>query len=131
VLKGKGYIAPRKHREEEMGHRANFVIIREGAATAFFDPWGALGCTYLLLEGPAKATAAAQAMEPTEELLDWAFAEAGYLLDHDLQRLITFGYPEGPGEMDPEEMEELGLQPSEHEAQGLAALSAALEQGSQ
>jgi hypothetical protein len=114
-----------------MGHRANFVIIREGAATAYYDQWAALGCTYMLLEGPAKAEAAAQAMEPTQELLDWAFAEAGYLLDYDLQRLITFGYPEDSGDIDPEEMEELGLRPSEQELKDLGALSAALQEGPQ
>jgi hypothetical protein len=112
-----------------MGHRANFVIIRGGAATAYYDQWGALGCTFFLAEGPAGAAAPVEAMEPTEELLEWAFAEAGYLLDYDLQRLIAFGYPEDPGDLDLEEMEDLGLGDPSEEIKALGALSAALQQG--
>src|SRR5262245_54483716 len=77
-----------------MGHRANFVLIREGHAAAYYDQWAALGSTYAFAEGPAQATAAAERAHPTTQLLDWAFAEAGFLLDFDEQVAIVFGYPE-------------------------------------
>jgi hypothetical protein len=33
-------------------------------------------------------------MDTTAELMDWAFAEAGYLLDFDEKQAFVFGYPE-------------------------------------
>ena len=87
-----------------MGHRANFVLIRNGQATAYYDQWAALGSTYLFAAGPEQATAAAEEMESTRELLDWAFAEAGYLLDFDEMQALVFGYPEGE-EFEDEEFE--------------------------
>lgn len=77
-----------------MGHRANFVIIRSGEARAFEDQWAALGCTYGFAEGPSQATRAMELFRPTDELMDSAFAEAGYLIDHDEKVAIVFGYPE-------------------------------------
>jgi hypothetical protein len=77
-----------------MGHRANYVVIEKGKAKAFTDSWGALGCTYALADGPATCRKLATAMEPTPELMDWAFAEAGFLLDYDDRRAIFFGVPE-------------------------------------
>lgn len=105
-----------------MGHRANFVLIRDGTGVAYSDQWAALGCTYAFAGGPADATAAAEAAEPTNELLDWAFAEAGYLLDFDERVAIVFGQPEP---IDLDEFAEFG-------AQGLVAaaeLDAAIERG--
>jgi hypothetical protein len=88
-----------------MGHRANFVLIRDGKGLAYSDQWAALGSTYAFAGGPADATAAAEATEPTNELLDWAFAEAGYLLDFDERMAIVFGQPEP---IDPEDLAEFG-----------------------
>jgi hypothetical protein len=88
-----------------MGHRANFVLIRNGTAVAYFDQWAALGSTYTFAAGPADAIAAAEASERTSELLDWAFAEAGFLLDFDECMAIVFGWPE-PMALD--ELAELG-----------------------
>lgn len=85
-----------------MGHRANFVIIRDGRASAYYDQWGALGCAFLLADGPEQAATAAEHMEPTAELLDWGFAEGGFLLDFDQKKLIAFGYPE------PLDLEDIG-----------------------
>ena len=79
-----------------MGHRANFVIIENGRATAYRDRWAALGCTFTLMDGPGEARSAARSSEPTTELMDWAFAEAGYLLDFDENRAIAFGHPDLP-----------------------------------
>ena len=84
-----------------MGHRANFIVIRDGKASAYFDQWAALGSTWAFAGGPNEAALAAEAAEPTTELLDWAFAEAGYLLDFDDRLAIVFGYPES---IDPEEL---------------------------
>jgi hypothetical protein len=74
-----------------MGHRANFVIIEDGKAEAFFDQWAGLGCALAISEGPGAAVTAARESEPTDELLDWAFAEGGYLIDFDEQRVLVFG----------------------------------------
>lgn len=77
-----------------MGHRANFIVIRSGKASAYRDQWAALGCTYVFAEGPDRASTAAEASEPTSELMDWAFAEAGYLIDYDERVAFVFGYPQ-------------------------------------
>lgn len=74
-----------------MGHRANFVIVRDGAAEAFFDQWAGLGCAFAVADGVESAEAAARQSDPTDELLDWSFAEGGYLIDHDEHVLIVFG----------------------------------------
>jgi hypothetical protein len=93
--------------EGSVGHRANFVVLRDGSAVAFHDPWAALGSTWAFAAGPDEALSATAASEPTTELLDWAFAEAGYLLDFDRHEAIVFGYPEMVDfEFDSEEMGE-------------------------
>ena len=74
-----------------MGHRANFVVIEDGKAEAFFDQWAGLGCAFAISEGPGAAVTAARESEPTNELLDWAFAEGGYLIDFDEQLVLVFG----------------------------------------
>ncbi len=56
-------------------------------------PIATLGCTYEFAAGPAHATRSAEACRPTNELFDWAFAEAGYLIDHAEKIAIVFGYP--------------------------------------
>ena len=92
-----------------MGHRANFVVIRDGAAKLFGDSWAALGCIYLLADGPeAAASAWSDPAFTTDGLYEWCFAEGGYLIDFDRKTMIAFGYtlPEdemvnGDGELDP------------------------------
>jgi hypothetical protein len=105
-----------------MGHRANFVLIRGGEAAAYYDQWAALGSTYAFAGGPADATAAAEQAEPTKELLDWAFAEAGFLLDFDERVAIVFGQPEP---IDPDEFGEFGAEG----ATPVSEVEAALERG--
>jgi hypothetical protein len=90
-----------------MGHRANFVLIRDGSAVAYHDQWAALGSTYAFAGGPDDAASIIGTAEPTSELLDWAFAEAGFLIDFDENRAIVFGYPE-PLELDGDDMEGIG-----------------------
>ena len=109
-----------------MGHRANFVVIRNGNAVAFHDQWAALGSTWAFAGGPDEAVAAAEASERTTELLDWAFAEAGYLIDFDKKEAIVFGYPEmGDFEFDPEEMGDL----PEEEVSSMKSTEEALQRG--
>ena len=74
-----------------MGHRANFVVIRGGDARAYFDSWAALGCIHSVADGPEDAAASAAEFEATDELLDWAFMEGGYLVDFEEKTLIVFG----------------------------------------
>ena len=109
-----------------MGHRANYVLVRDGEAKAFYDQWGALGCIYAFAGGPADAVAITEAAQLTNELLDWAFAEGGYLIDFDKQHAIVFGMPGDP--LDPAEFEELeGVDPAEFEES--AKLDQAFEAG--
>ncbi len=106
-----------------MGHRANFVLIIDGKASAFHDQWAALGSTYSFAAGPEAARQAAQvSSQATSELLDWAFAEAGYLIDFDMKKAIVFGMPEPLGLDDIEDVppEAFG---------GLDGAEAALERG--
>lgn len=103
-----------------MGHRANFVVIRGGDARAYFDNWAALGCIHCLADGPEDAAASASEFEATDELLDWAFMEGGYLVDFDEKNLIVFGLTEEDlgvefSEFDEDEQEEGGKQADESE----------------
>src|SRR5262245_5755619 len=75
-----------------MGHRANFVVINNGSARAYYDHWAALGCVHIFATGPNEACKFAENFELTNELMDWAFAEGGYLLDFDQHKAIVFGY---------------------------------------
>ncbi len=87
-----------------MGHRANFVLIEDGKARAFEDQWAALGCTLSLEEGAKKLKRELpKVYAATEELMDWAFAEAGILIDYDERVCIAFGHPEVNLEELPEE----------------------------
>ena len=90
-----------------MGHRANFVVIRDGIASAFYDQWAALGCLFVFAAGPEEAVGALQGMDEADELMDWGFAEGGYLLDFDRKTAIAFGYVEGPEEEEGESSKEV------------------------
>lgn len=74
-----------------MGHRANFVVIKDGVVVAYVDDWAALGCVYYVTDGLEKALSELKDMELTNELLDWAFCEGGFLVDYDKSLLIVFG----------------------------------------
>jgi len=87
-----------------MGHRANFVVIRDSSAQAFYSHWGALGCLLLLEDGPEKGAARAE-YEPTSELLEWFYAEDGYLIDFDQRLLLAFGTLIHGGDAEPSDEE--------------------------
>lgn len=74
-----------------MGHRANFVVIENGAAQAHYGNWAGLGAAFSIANGPGPAVEALKEFEPTTELLDWAFAEGGFLIDFDQSLVIVFG----------------------------------------
>ena len=81
-----------------MGHRANYVIIEKGKGIAYRDQWGALGCTFLLGDGPTECKKFAREHEQTKVLMDWAEAEGGFLVDFDQRRCIAFGHPDYDGD---------------------------------
>ena len=83
-----------------MGHRANFIVVRDGAVAAYHDQWAALGCLEGFRAGPDDALDMLKEFEPTTELMDWAFAEGGYLLDFDDRTAIVFGSPIDESEFD-------------------------------
>lgn len=90
-----------------MGHRANFVLIRNGQAKAFYDQWAALGCTLSLDEGAKRLEKSVpKVYEAIDELMDWAFAEAGFLIDYDERICIAFGSPDVDLEEMPEDYRE-------------------------
>lgn len=76
-----------------MGHRANYVIIKNGTAKAYWHQWGAMGCVYSFAGGPTAAIDAISDAEPVDELLGWSYAEGGYLIDFDKKVAIVFGEP--------------------------------------
>jgi hypothetical protein len=108
-----------------MGHRANFVFIKEGKAKAFYDQWAALGCIHAFAGGPDEALSITAGAEETDGLLDWAFAEGGYLLDFDEQRAIVFGTAET--DFDPEDFEDA----DPDDIPEMSELDAAIQEGSE
>ncbi|MCI5219549.1 MAG: hypothetical protein D3914_10270 [Candidatus Electrothrix sp. LOE2] len=95
-----------------MGHRANFVVIQNSSTKAYWDNWAALGSLYSFAAGPDEAIKFLTDFKPTTELLDWAFAEGGYLLDFDASTAIIFGFP-----IDEAEFEFFGLKESPDDEQ--------------
>jgi len=90
-----------------MGHRANFVLIKDGKARAFYDHWGALACTLTLEEGAKRLEKEVPKLyEPVDELMDWGFAEAGFLIDFDEHICIAFGSPDVDMDDMPEEYQD-------------------------
>ena len=74
-----------------MGNRANFVVVRDGHAKGYYDNWAAMGCLDAFAAGPEGACEAIAGFEPVDELMDWAFAEGGYLIDFDEKTAMVFG----------------------------------------
>lgn len=86
-----------------MGHRANFVVIRDAQATAYTDNWAAMGCICGLEDGPEPACERLAKFEKTAELMEWCWAEGGFLIDYDEHKLIVFGPTVDLGELADEE----------------------------
>jgi hypothetical protein len=78
-----------------MGHRANFVLIKDGKAKAFYDNWAAPSCSLSLMEGAKRLeNSVPKLYKSVDELMDWAFAEGGFLIDYDERICIAFGTPD-------------------------------------
>lgn len=68
------------------------MLIKDGKARAFYDHWGALACTLSLEDGAKRLEKdVPKHYEEVDELMDWAFAEAGFLIDYDERVCIAFG----------------------------------------
>ena len=89
-----------------MGHRANFVVIRDGHADAYFDQWAGLGCVFGFAAGPDDAVAMLSTYTATNELMDWAFAEGGFLIDFDRKTALVFGDMTNPADFLADEFED-------------------------
>jgi hypothetical protein len=74
-----------------MGHRAHCIVIKNHQAVAYYDQWAGLGCAFGIADGPEAAVAYLDQFQTTNQLLSWALAEGGYLLDFDEHRVIVFG----------------------------------------
>lgn len=104
-----------------MGCRANFVVIEQGAAKAYYAQWGGMGCVYSFADGPDSAVAAMEDMEEVDGLMDWAFAEGGYLIDLDRRSAIVFGSPM----IDDDQLEEM----DDDMAEEVRSVNQTLDQG--
>jgi hypothetical protein len=90
-----------------MGHRANFVLIEGAKAQAFYDQWAALGCVLSLEEGARRLKkSVSEVYQPADGLMDWAFAEGGFLIDYDEKVCIAFGYVDVDVDDMPEDYQE-------------------------
>ncbi len=74
-----------------MGHCANFVVIENNAAQAYYDTWAGLGAAFAIADGPGPTVESLKAFAPTTTLLDWDLAEGGFLIDFDQSLVIVFG----------------------------------------
>lgn len=74
-----------------MGSRANFVIVENGSAKAYYDHWAALGCLHGFAAGPDGAMQMLADSQSTNQLMNWALAEGGFLIDFDDRLAIVFG----------------------------------------
>ena len=80
-----------------MSHRANYVIVEDGVAVAYFNSYGAMGAIYGAAKGPDEfSDELTYETEEVDELMDSAFAEAAVLIDHDAKQCILYGYSWGP-----------------------------------
>lgn len=71
------------------------MLIQDGKARAFCDQWAALACTLSLEDGVKRLLKDVPKLyEAADELMDWAFAEAGFLIDTDERVCIAFGSPD-------------------------------------
>lgn len=113
-----------------MGHRANFVLIRDGKAKAYYDHWGALACTLSLEEGAKKLEKSVPKLyERVDELMDWGFAEAGFLIDYDERVCIAFGMPDVDMDDMPEEYQEQVQRPIDALHEGWESFVRYIEKG--
>jgi hypothetical protein len=55
-----------------MGHRANFVVIRNGHAKAYTDQWAALGAAYSFAAGPEVGYGSLVPIRADNRLMSWA-----------------------------------------------------------
>lgn len=73
-----------------MSAAAVFIVVRNGDAKIYFNKWAAELCLLDLEVGPDVALE--QAIDSdNEEIDDFPFSEAGYLLDFDTKSLIFYG----------------------------------------
>ncbi len=77
-----------------MGHRANFVIIKNGQWNLYYDHWIANRLESELFWGPEYASQIIESMHLQEDKFDWldeTWCEGGAVLDVDSKVLLWFG----------------------------------------
>ncbi len=77
-------------RTSHMSAAAVFFIVRNGDAKIYFHKWAAEFCLIDLESGPDWAHEQATDSD-NEEIDDFPFSEAGYLLDFDTKTMIFYG----------------------------------------
>lgn len=83
-----------------MGHRANYVVRRNGRVDVFYSHWGGLRLLGDLFWGPDAAARMIHDCEPADGLLDDVWCEGAALVDHDARRLLVFGVECGGGRVE-------------------------------
>ncbi|AZM49496.1 hypothetical protein DMB38_30260 [Streptomyces sp. WAC 06738] len=75
-----------------MGHRATYVLVRDGEWRLYYSHWGASGLDVHLLDGPGSATRFVTAQREMERdaWLDDVWCEGAALVDHDARELLFF-----------------------------------------
>lgn len=74
-----------------MGHRANYVIVREDGYDLYYSHWGSNVINHDFIWGPEAALEFIRDQEPCEEWMDERWCEGGALLDPQAQVLLLFG----------------------------------------
>lgn len=80
-----------------MGHRANYVVRRNGQVEIFYSHWGALSLLKDFFWGEEVALGMVCECNESPRLLDDVWCEGAALVDHDTKRLLLFGC-EVPGD---------------------------------
>jgi hypothetical protein len=75
-----------------MGERAQKVVIRDGIVSKYFAQWGGQHCADELLGGAGDFNLPADSNRPESDWMDPVFAEGGYLVDFDRQRILLYSW---------------------------------------
>ena len=74
-----------------MGHRSNFVIIKERQINIYYSHWGAISIPKDIFYGPQITIDYIQSLQPVEALLDDLWCEGAVLVDLDNKQLVFWG----------------------------------------
>ena len=74
-----------------MGHRSNFVIVKDKQINIYYSHWGAISIPKDIFYGPQITIDYIQSLQPVAALLDDLWCEGAVLVDIDEKQLIFWG----------------------------------------